>query len=142
MVKIFTKEQKLRIVEAIRAAEKVTSGEIRVHVTARLRGEALAEAKKIFNRLGMRRTKHRNGILILVAPKQRSFAIWGDDGIHSKVGDAFWNDTRDAMAAHFTAGRFLEGVLAGVESAGRGLAEHFPYRATDRNELPNRVTGD
>ena len=141
MVNIFTRTDKKEIVEAIRRAEKTTSGEIRVHVLSRLKGEPLDEAKRIFRKLGMHRTKEKNAVLILIAPEKRAFAIWGDEGIHAQVGETFWNAARDTMKSHFAAGRLKDGVLAGIESVEKKLAEHFPCRAGDTDELPDRVTG-
>ncbi len=131
---------KKTLIEAIRQAEAGTSGEIRVHVHRGPTKDALAEARKLFKRLGMHRTKERNGVLLFVAPKNHTFAIVGDEGIHRLVGDAFWNTTRDRMQKEFSEGRLQDGLLAGVKSAGERLKEHFPVKKTDRNELSNEVT--
>ncbi len=64
-----------RVVAAIGEAEKKTSGEIRVVVSRRKIVEPVAEAQKQFSRLGMIATSHRNGVLILLAPRSRTFAI-------------------------------------------------------------------
>ena len=135
-----------RDLDAIRAgiaeAEKNTSGEIRVHLSVRTQEDMLAVAKTIFKKLKMHKTRLRNGVLILVDPRNKRFAVFGDEGIHAKTGDDFWRATRDAMQAGFASGRWTEGVLAGVKSAGKKLTEHFPVGAEDGNELANEVTQD
>ena len=130
------------IIQAIRKAEEQTSGEIRVHLKHFCRGDVLTEAKKTFHKLRMHRTKHRNGVLILVALKSKRFAVYGDEAVHQKVGDSFWNETRDKILAYFTKGRIKEGIVAGVESVGEKLRIHFPHEKGGKNELSNKVVED
>ena len=134
-------KDKREISEAIRRAESRTRGEIRVHLKKKCRGEVMDEAKKIFLKLGMHRTRHRSAVLIFIALDPRRFAILGDSGIHEKTGASFWSETRDRMTAHFLNGRIKAGILTGIESAGHKLREHFPCEADDKDELSNRVTG-
>ena len=130
----------MRIVEALQAAESMTSGEIRVHLKRGASKEALKEAHRVFQKLGMHRTKKRNGVLLFIAWKSRSFAVVGDEGIHRKVGDFFWNETRDRMQAEFEKGDLAGGILAGVNAAGEALKKYFPHGADDKNELSDTVT--
>lgn len=129
-----------RVVTAIRDAESKTSGEIRVHVERWSREPALVTAQRWFERLGMRRTHHRNGVLFYVAVDERAFAVVGDEGIHREVGAEFWEAMRDAMASSFAQGDFAGGLVKAIEAAGVRLAEHFPRRPEDRNELPDDVS--
>ena len=131
-----------KISQAIRLAEATTSGEIRVFVSGKQVPDALAAAKEKFVELGMTRTRERNGVLILVAPMTRGFAVVGDEAVHSKCGDEFWQKIADEMASHFRESRFTEGIVQGVRKAGAILAEHFPRRSDDTNELPDRVERD
>jgi uncharacterized membrane protein len=128
-----------RIVAAIAAAERGTSGEIRVHVTRRKPKDLEARAQRRFHLLGMTRTKRRNGVLIYVAPRAHRFRVLGDTGIHDKVGDAFWAAVASDMEARFRKGEFTEGVIAAVERVGEALASHFPRLADDVNELPDSI---
>ena len=100
--KFFTGGEKERIVQAIRAAENKTSGEVRIFLEHKARGEIMNRAKKAFEKLAMTRTKHRNGVLIYFSLKDRSFALLGDQGIHEKVGDGFWRDIASKMKNHFS----------------------------------------
>jgi uncharacterized membrane protein len=131
-----------RIVSAIGESEKATSGSIRVHVTRRRPTDLEARARRRFEKLGMTRTRHRNGVLIYIAPNLRQFQILGDTGVHEKCGDDFWKETAGEMEADFRRGAFTDGILRGVEKVGRVLAEHFPREAGDTNELPDEVTED
>jgi len=131
-----------RIVAAIAQAEKKSSGEIRVHVTRRKPTDLDARARRRFEKLGMTRTKHRNGVLIYIAPNIRRFQILGDSGVHEKCGDDFWKETAAEIEAHFRKGEFTEGIIRGVEKAGKLLEEHFPRESGDVNELADEVTED
>jgi uncharacterized membrane protein len=134
-------EQEQRLVAAIEAAERLTSGEVRVHLNDRCSGDALRDAQKAFTKLGMHRTAERNGILFYLALESHKFAVLGDAGIHTKVGQAFWDGIRDAMIPELKAGRWVEALEYGVAEAGRALAEHFPHQgARDHDELSNEVS--
>jgi uncharacterized membrane protein len=128
-----------RVVSAIGAAERKTSGEICIVVSRRKITEPVAEAQKQFERLGMTNTQHRNGVMILLAPRSRTFAVIGDTAVHEKCGDAFWRELADAMGEYFKRGDFTAGLVHGIERAGALLAEHFPRAADDRNELPDEI---
>jgi len=112
------------VVAAIRDAEHKTTGEIRVVVNHRHVEEPVAAAQIEFLRLGMDKSRERNGVLIFVAPRSQKFAVIGDEGVHAKCGDEFWKKLADAMASHFRKAEFTPGII----QAGELLAEHFPRR--------------
>ena len=137
----FTRDQKERIVQGIEQAEDRTSGEIRVHVEPDTKGQpTLERAKAVFEALGMTRTELRNGVLIYLAVEEHKFAIIGDIGINRVVPPDFWEETKEVMREHFAAGRFLEGVLYGIESAGEQLKTYFPCAPDDVNELTDEIS--
>jgi uncharacterized membrane protein len=129
----------LRVVAAIGAAERRTSGEIRVFISQQKTEEPVAAAQKQFERLGMTQTAARNGVLIFLAPASRTFAVIGDQGVHERCGDAFWRELADAMTERFKRSELTDGLVLGIERAGALLAEHFPRTPDDRNELPDTI---
>jgi len=131
-----------RIKAAIRSAEAKSSGEIRVMVSHKPAPDPLKTAQEAFLRLKMDTTKHRNAVLIFVAPQSRTFAIIGDEAVHAKCGDRFWGELATAMTGHFKRADFTEGIVHGINRAGELLAEHFPRDLADRNELPDDVIED
>jgi uncharacterized membrane protein len=132
-----------RIVRAIREAEAKTSGEIRVYLQrGRVEGDALPLAKEQFRRLGMHKTQLRNAVLIFVAPRAQKFAVVGDEAIHQKCGEEFWQCVVDAMRTYFQNERFTDAIVEGIEETGQKLAGHFPKRPSDANELPDQVIED
>lgn len=140
MVKFFDIDQETRIIEAIRQAEKQTSGEIRVHLEDHPKRPAMDDARRLFVKLGMHETQDRNGVLILLAPQRREFAIIGDDGINSRVPPDFWQAERDLMQDYFRRGEFCEGLVAVIGHIGEKLKTFFPYRKDDENELPDEIS--
>jgi uncharacterized membrane protein len=137
----FTAEEKKELVEAIQKAEQRTSGEIRVFVENRCRYmDALDRAFEIFVQLKMRETKERNATLIYVAVKDRQAAVFGDEGIHAKVGDKYWEDTVRKMLLQFRGEKLSQGICQGITELGEALYFYFPYnRETDKNELPDEI---
>lgn len=129
-----------RIVRAIAEAETKTSGEIRVFIERGAFDEdPLEHAKAKFLELGMTATAERNAVLILVAPRAQKFAVVGDEGVHQKCGPDFWNKVVAAMRTHFQHAEFTEALVEAIETSGQLLAEIFPRRPDDRDELPNIV---
>ncbi|HEY2801027.1 MAG TPA: DUF5130 family protein [Chthoniobacterales bacterium] len=128
-----------RIVRAIAAAEQKTSGEIRVYIKRGEIGDAVAEAREQFEKLGMTATRERNGVLIFVAPRSQKFAVLGDKRIHERCGDEFWQQLVSSMQQHFRAENFTDAVVEAITETGDLLARHFPRADDDRNELPDKV---
>jgi uncharacterized membrane protein len=138
--KFFTEEQKEAIRKAIELAEEKTSGEIRVHIDRKCKGDVVKEAEKCFGKLKMHETEERNGVLFYLAIDSRVFAIYGDKGIYTKVGNEFWNEISAHMEKLFQKGNFTEGLAEGIAMAGNQLAKHFPHLSTDKNELSNEIS--
>lgn len=137
----FNEAQQQVIVAAIQAAEKCTSGEIRVYVESHCRYvDPLDRAAEVFAALNMHNTTARNGVLVYVALKDRQLAILGDHGIHQKVGQEFWNQQVRHILDHFNKSDYAGGIAAIVTDIGHALEAHFPYdRGTDNNELPDDI---
>ena len=124
---------------AIEEAERLTTGEIRVSVSTFFWGDLRKTAEKASDRLGMTATVHRNGVLFFLVPSRRKFVVLGDEGIHRKVGQLFWDDVTAAVSDRFRKGDFTGGLVHGIAEAGRVLALHFP-RDPDAN--PNELADD
>jgi len=140
-VRRFLSEADLHAVAAaIAAAETKTSAEIRVHLDAHCAGEAMAKAVTVFERLGMHRTAQRHGVLIYVAIEDRKLAVLGDQGIHDRLGQAYWDRLVQDVLAHFREERPRDGLLHAVAEVGAALRRHFPRRPDDVNELPDQLS--
>jgi uncharacterized membrane protein len=129
-----------RIVSAIREAESKTSGEIRVYIQrGKFETDPVTVAQKKFQRLGMSKTRERNAVLIFVAPRAHKFAVVGDQAIHEKCGEEFWQHVVDEMRAHFQNEKFSQALTEAINEVGKVLATHFPRTSTPSNELPDEI---
>ena len=138
--KFFSPEDQERIVAEIRRAEEKTSGEIRVHLDRHSQGDPLEKAQKVFVRLGMTRTRERNGVLIYLATDHRKFAIVGDEGIHRVVPENTWEDVKEIMQKDFRRGEFAAGLCQGIRKVGERLQAHFPAVREGKNEIPDGIS--
>ncbi|MBQ6729191.1 MAG: TPM domain-containing protein [Bacteroidales bacterium] len=139
-ITILNREQDHRVVEAIRQAELNTSGEIKVHIENRCKGNVEKRSLVVFKRLKLNETRLRNGVLIYLAVKDHKFAILGDEGINNVVEEGFWNDVKDLMQNHFKEGRFAEGLEQGIQRCGEKLKTYFPFQTDDINEIPDDIS--
>ena len=137
---ILNREEDRRVVEAIKQAELNTSGEIKVHIENRCKGNVEERSLVVFDKLKLNETRLRNGVLIYIAVKDHKFAILGDEGINNVVEEGFWNDVKDLMAAAFKEGRFAEGLEQGIQRCGEKLKAYFPYQSDDINEIPDDIS--
>src|SRR6476469_6329065 len=107
----FSKQESQLIVDAIKNAERQTSGEVRLYVESRCKFvNPLDRAAEIFFGLKMEETAERNGVLVYVAIKDRQLAVFGDKGIHEKVGDDFWEKEVGQMISHFNSENYAKGL--------------------------------
>jgi len=136
----FSTKDELMILNAIRHAESNTSGEIRVHMEDRCKGDVLSRAAQVFDLLNMQKTKLRNGVLFYFAVKDKKFAILGDAGINEKVPDDFWDEIKKVLLSHFKEGEFARGLTEGIIMAGDQLRAHFEYFDDDINELSDDIS--
>ena len=137
----FTEEENRLVVKAIRHAEQRTSGEVRVFVESKCSWvDAIDRAAEIFFTLKMEQTEQRNAVLVYVAVKDRQLAVFGDEGIHTKVGTEFWNREVALMIKNFNREDYATGISTCVKDIGERLHHHFPYdKETDKNELPDDI---
>jgi len=136
----FTPQENETIVNAIRAAEKRTSGEIRVFVESRCSFvNPVDRAVEVFFGLKMDKTEDRNGVVLYIAMKDHQLAVFGDKGIHEKVGTEFWNKEVNKMLSSFGKENYTDGIVQIVTEIGEALVSNFPYENEDRNELPDDI---
>ena len=136
----FTSEQKMAITDAIKQAELNTSGEIRVHIEDKCKGDVLDRASFIFEKLKMHKTQLRNGVLFYLTVKNKKFAILGDAGINAVVPDDFWNEIKNIITDFFKQEQYAEGLTKGIIMAGEQLKSHFAYQSDDINELSDDIS--
>jgi len=136
----FTKKDQEEIKKAILNAEMDTSGEIRVHLESVCKEDVLDRASYLFDKLEMKNTELRNGILFYIAVKSQKFAIIGDKGINATVPENFWVEIKEQMKESFKNKEFVKGLTDGIETTGKQLKKHFPHHLDDINELSDEIS--
>lgn len=147
----FSPEMLARIKDAVHEAEMETCGEIRVKIIKEcdkdLRTDAdmcddyrvYEQALREFEREGMHNTREKTGIMVLLVLHEKRFQILADSGIYAKLSQEWWNHKAELMAGYFKEGNYARGLCEVVSHVGRELANHFPKRSNDVNELPDDV---
>lgn len=147
----FTPSVLKKIEHAIKASEQRHEGELRFAVEASLPLQYLISkgagaparaarqrAEDLFSLLRAWDTERNSGVLIYVQLVDRRIEIVADRGIAAKVAQAEWDAVCREMENAFRAGRFAEGALQAVERTTGLLVKHFPARAANPNELPDK----
>jgi len=137
--KFLSETESARINSAIKDAESKTSGEIKLVIARHCWGKIETKAAKIFRQLDLGRTNERNCVLILFIVTNHEFIIHGDQGIHEKVGQEFWDDIRDKMADALKRDEFSEGISQGVFLIGEKLSRYFPHQHDDIDEISDEI---
>jgi len=88
---------------------------------------------------GLHVTQDRTGVLIFAALSDHQIEVVADEGIHSKVDQTVWADAVEALARGLKKGDPGTGFEAAIALCGKVLAEHFPPRAKNPNEIKDRL---
>lgn len=140
--KFLSKREREAVFAAISDAEERTSAEIKLILVRHCWDDITRKAKALFRKFKLYKTRERNAVLIMLVTTNKEFVIYGDRGIHEKVGDGFWQNTVAVMARKFKEDAFQEGLMDGISMIGEKLAVSFPRKPKDKNEVPNDVEFD
>jgi uncharacterized membrane protein len=139
----FTHAEEKQIMSAIKTAESTSSGEVRVFVESNCVGTVEKRTVEVFKKLKMQLTHERNGVLVYVATESRHFSVFGDEGIHKKMGFQFWTTEAATFKSALEKGDIVGGICNVVTDIGETLKAHFPHPPQKKNELPDKpVYGD
>lgn len=142
--KILSEVELEKISEEIKSQELRTSGELKVSIK---KGRSLFDKRKSirelavreFHRLGMTNTRDRSGILFFLLLNDREFYILPDIGVSERIPQTFWDELAKEAENSFREKNFFEGILKVLRKCGDVLAEHFPRKSDDVDELSNKV---
>lgn len=141
-----TADEKTAIKNAVQQAESRTSGEIRVLVVSASKRpwnltspeKAVHQrARREFASMGIGNTADRTGILIMLSLKERRVEVLADKGINDKV--KAWEEVVEIIVSNIKQGKQAAGIIQAVEFVGKILAEHFPRKKDDTNELSDEI---
>lgn len=106
---------------------------------ARAAEMAEEQAVQEFHAQALHRTEAATGVLLFVSLLERRVVVLADHGIAAVVPEETWDEVDRAVLDGVRAGSLRRGLEAAVRRTGDILAEHFPWREGDRDELPNHV---
>ena len=102
---------------------------------ARVRSAAMQQ----FLAHGLHVTEARTGVLIFAALADHQVEVVADEGIHAKVDQEVWADAAEALVQGLKRGDPAAGFEAAVGLCGAVLADHFPPRPANPNEVADRL---
>lgn len=104
------------------------------------RREAVEQrAARMFTERGVFDTRDHSGVLIMLSELEHQVVMLGDRGIHARVSTEGWQKHVRHITAAIGAGKAADGVCEVLDALGEVLAEAFPPRPDDTDELPNQV---
>lgn len=140
MSNYLTNQQMASLVEAIQTAENCSTGEIRVHIDSNTEDNNAEMAFEVFKTLCKDKTAEKNAVLFHVNFEKKYLTIIGDEGIHKKVHQRFWDVMHDYITTEFARGKYYEALKSAILQTGIELKKHFPITGENPNELSDEIT--
>lgn len=137
-----TAEESAGVSQTVCEVESRTSAEVKLLIVRHCWGDIHRKAASLFHKHGLDKTALRNAVMIMLVTTNREFLIYGDQGIHERVGEGYWVVVRDELIKGFKAGRVGSALCEAIRDIGRKLVEHFPASENDVNEIPDGVAHD
>lgn len=88
---------------------------------------------------GMHVTQARTGVMLFACAADHQVEIIADEGIHSRVDPDVWAKVVQALARGLKANDPVDGFENAIALCGDVLAEHFPPKALNRNEVEDKL---
>jgi putative membrane protein len=106
---------------------------------ARLESAVRERCVRSFYEKGLHRTSDETGVLIFISMLERKVWIIGDRGINERIAPETWNELVRELTTGIREGRAFTALCSVVTRCGAILAEQFPRKPDDVNELPDEV---
>ena len=100
---------------------------------AHAKASRLARAQ--FYAQGVYLTREHSGVLLFVSLAERYVEIVADQGIHEKIGEQRWQAIVDGFTAKVASGDVVGGFTSAIAACGAAMAEHYPAKPGDTDEL-------
>ncbi len=92
-----------------------------------------------FGESGLFDTRDRTGVLIFISLREKRVELIADTGINAMVKEDDWSGVVSDLISHLKKKKMIDGLAEAVDSCGNILAEHFPIKDDDENELSDEV---
>lgn len=97
------------------------------------------QAVQAFHEKGLHRTRDESAVFFFISLFEHKLWILADQGIYSRLSPEELQAYAGDMANGIRQGRAAEVLCREITELGKVLAEHFPPRDDDEDELPNQV---
>jgi putative membrane protein len=98
-----------------------------------------AAAHQAFLSLQISQTRDATGIMLYVSLFEHMVVVVADKAINERHDAATWNGIRDLLVEGLKNNKPDEGFSQAIARCGEILAEHFPIKSDDTNELSNHL---
>jgi putative membrane protein len=88
---------------------------------------------------GLHTTREATGVLIFLSVLERRVWILGDRGINARIQPKSWQEFVDRLTAGIRDNHRCDALCRVIGEIGEVLADRFPPRTDDRNELEDLV---
>ena len=88
---------------------------------------------------GLHTTREATGVLIFLSVLERRVWILGDRGINARIQPKSWQEFVDRLTAGIRDNHRCDALCRVIGEIGEVLADRFPPRSDDRNELEDLV---
>ncbi|MFA7535707.1 MAG: TPM domain-containing protein [Desulfuromonadales bacterium] len=88
---------------------------------------------------GVHHTRDATGILILISLMEHRVHVLADRGINAAVPPHTWDEIVHMVTAGIHSGQTADALCAAIARCGDLLAEQFPRKKDDTDELPNLI---
>jgi putative membrane protein len=106
---------------------------------ARLIRAVRERAVRAFFEKGLYRTRDENGILIFISLLEHKVWILGDRGVDRLISHETWQVLARELSEGIGKGSSCEALCEVIEKCGRILADNFPPKRDDTNELSDKM---
>ena len=106
---------------------------------SRIREAVRERALRAFYEKGLYRTRNATGILIFISLLERTVWILGDRGINERITPETWQELSSDLSRGMRGGEGCDALCRTITRCGTVLAEHFPLKTGDTNELTDQV---
>ena len=96
-------------------------------------------AIQAFYEKGLSRTKAQTGVLFFLSLMERTVWVLADKGIYEKIRQEQLDRFAATVSQGVREGRPAEALRQAINEAGTLLAEHFPSKPGDKNELSDGI---
>ncbi|HSO71549.1 MAG TPA: TPM domain-containing protein, partial [Thermodesulfobacteriota bacterium] len=107
--------------------------------TRRKEAAVRRRALESFHEKGLHRTHLNTGVLFFLSLLERKVWVLADKGIYEKIKQETLNQFAGQVSGGVRDRQAGQALIQAIQGVGNLLAEHFPIKPGDRDELPNEV---